>query len=62
MTIIIIINCPITWWERCKWLQGADINYADSTYWAAWQIGVDDIYITVEDEVATLYHLIWKQT
>ena len=58
----IIINCPVTWYERYKWLQGADRNYVDSTYWAAWQIGVDDIYITVEDEVATLYYLIWKQT
>ena len=57
-----MINCPITWWERCNWLQTRDENYVDTTYWAAWQIGLDDIFISVEDEVATLYYLTWQQT
>ena len=56
----ITISCPITWWERCKWLQERDKNYIDTTAWAAWQIGCDDIYISVEDEVATLYYLTWS--
>ena len=55
------ITCPITWWERCKWLQEHDTKYVDTTHWAAWQIGIDDIYISVDDEVATLYYLVWNK-
>jgi hypothetical protein len=57
----ITISDPITWWERCKWLQAHDKNYVDATCWAAWQIGMDDIYISVDSEVATLYYLTWPQ-
>jgi len=56
----VTITCPITWWERCKWLHEHDTNYIDTTYWSAWQIGLDYIYISVEDEVATLYYLTWQ--
>jgi hypothetical protein len=57
----VIITCPITWWHRCKWLQARDENYIDTTSWAAWSIGYDNIYYSVEDEVATLYYLTWQQ-
>jgi len=36
-----------------------DKNYIDKTEWAAWQIGFDDIYYLVDDEIATLYYLTW---
>ena len=55
----VTIRCPITWWERCKWLYEQDKNFVDMTNWSMVQIGQDYIYIGVEDEVATLYHLIW---
>ena len=59
--MIVTITDPITWWERCKWLQERDENYVDTTYWAAWSCGMDDIFISVEDEIATLYYLTWQQ-
>lgn len=58
----VTITCPITWWERCKWLHEHDPAYVDMTNWGLVQIGQANVYISVEDEVATLYYLTWQQT
>jgi hypothetical protein len=58
----ITINDPITWWERRNWLYARDQQCVDTTNWQAWQVGIDDIFISVDSEVATLYYLTWPQT
>ncbi len=59
---MIMINCPVTWYTRYEWLTARDSNYLDTTNWAMWQIGMGDIFISVDDEVATLYYLTWKNS
>lgn len=55
----VVINDPITWWERCEWLQKNSEYYYDDTEWAAWQIGQADIEIYVPEKTAVMYYLIW---
>ena len=55
----ITITCPITWWERSKWIMNNCENCVDNTNWALWQIGQVDIYYEVEDKDATWYYLKW---
>ena len=59
--IKITIKCPITWWDRCKWIIQNCKAYEDLTVWSAWQIGQDDIYYLVEDKDATIYYLKWNE-
>ena len=55
----VTISCPITWWERCKWIETNCKNYVDKTEWGMWQIGQDDIYYEVEEKDAIWYYLKW---
>ena len=55
----VTISCPITWWERCDWIQNNCKEWQDSTCWSAWQIGYDDIYYWVSERDAILYALRW---
>jgi hypothetical protein len=59
---MIMINCPVTWYTRYEWLRARDSHYLDTTNWPMWQIGMGDIFISVDDEVATLYYLTWKNS
>jgi hypothetical protein len=56
----ITISCPITWFERCSWIEKNCKNWVDRTNWGMWQISQDDIHFEVEDRDATWYHLIWS--
>lgn len=55
----ITISCPITWWERCKWIETNCKNYKDTTNWGMWQISQDDIYYLLEDKDAIMFALKW---
>lgn len=57
--ICITINCPITWWERCKWIEENCSEWQDHTCWAGWQIGYNDIVFYVPEKTATIYYLTW---
>jgi hypothetical protein len=54
------ISCPISWHEQCKWIEDHCKDYKDATEWAAWQIGIDDIYYYLRDKDATLFFLRWN--
>lgn len=56
----IVITDPITWWERCKWLEENSERYYDDTCWAGWQIGFNDIVMYVPPKTALLYYLTWS--
>jgi hypothetical protein len=56
----VTITCPITWHERCTWIEKNCKNYVDKTNWSLWQIGQDDIYFDVEDKDAVWYNLMWE--
>jgi hypothetical protein len=53
------ISCPITWSEQCKWIWDNCIEWKDTTNWAAWQIGLDDIYFYIPERDATMFFLKW---
>ena len=55
----VTITCPITWWERCKWIETNCNNHKDMTNWAMWQIGQDDIFYLLEDKDAMMFILRW---
>lgn len=55
----VTITCPITWYERCEWIEKHCKNYIDNTNWSMWQIAQDDIYFEVEEKDAIWYWLIW---
>lgn len=59
--MIIKITCPITWWERCQWLKHNSKEYTDHTNWWAWSIGLEDVYIDVDEQTATYYYLKWGE-
>lgn len=61
MRAIIEIECPITWFERCKWITNNCPGYVDKTEWAAWQIGYDIIRYEIDTEDAIVYKLTWKE-
>lgn len=54
------ISCPVTWHEQCKWIEENCIIYNDVTEWAAWQIGLDDIYYYLTEQDATIFYLMWS--
>lgn len=56
----IVINDPIMWWERCKWLETNCSSYYDDTCWAGWQIGHSDIIYYVPEKEALFYYLKWS--
>lgn len=58
--IRIRITCPRTWYKQCDWIQDNCKNWKDDTSWAAWQIGLDDIYFWLEDRDAVLFALRWS--
>lgn len=53
------INCPITWYDQCDWIRDNCKDWIDETCWAAWQIGIDDIYFNLQDEDAVWFMLRW---
>ena len=55
----ITISCPITWWQRCDWIEKNCQDWKCATEWAAWQIGYDDIYYWLRDEDAIMFALRW---
>ena len=55
----VTISCPITWYERCSWIEANCKNYKDITNWGMWQISQDDIYFLLEDKDAVWFTLIW---
>jgi hypothetical protein len=57
--IRVTITCPITWHERCTWIEKNCKNYVDRTNWSMWQISQDDIYFDLEDNDAVLFLLRW---
>lgn len=59
MTIQITITCPITWHARCTWLTDHCPGRVDNTNWGMWQVGLDNVYFAVDDDVALLYYLVW---
>lgn len=58
MTTVSII-CPVSWWEQTEWIRNNCSEYQDLTNWAAWQIGLDDIYFNLCDEDAIMFVLKW---
>lgn len=56
----IVITDPITWWERCKWVQEHSEQYYDDTCWGMWQIGQGDIIYYVSERDALGYYLTWS--
>lgn len=58
----IVITDPITWWERCKWIESHCSQWQDHTEWAAWQIGIADIVYSVPEKEALWYYLSWTHT
>jgi hypothetical protein len=60
MTTIVRITDPINWYQRFDWLQQNSTVFGDYTNWSAWQVGLDDIYVQVDDVSATMYYLGWK--
>jgi hypothetical protein len=60
MTTIVRITDPINWYQRFDWLQQNSTVFGDYTNWGAWQVGLDDIYVQVDDVSATMYYLGWK--
>jgi hypothetical protein len=54
------ISDPIIWWEQCKWIETHCKDYRDSTNWAAWQIGHEDIYYYLTEKDATMFFLRWN--
>jgi hypothetical protein len=56
----VTISCPITWYERCTWIEKNCKNWVDKTNWGMWQISQDDIHFEVEDKDATWYYLMWE--
>lgn len=57
--VTVTITCPTTWWERCDWIEKNCKNPQDTTSWAAWQIGQDDIRFIVSKRDAIMYYLHW---
>lgn len=57
---IIVINDPVRWFERLKWIFDHCKDYQDLTHWPAWQIGIEDIRISVQPADAVLYYLTWN--
>jgi hypothetical protein len=55
----VVITDPITWWERCRWLEAHSEQYYDDTEWAGWQIGITDIIYYVPERDAVMYYLNW---
>lgn len=55
----VVITDPITWWERCRWLEEHSEQYYDDTEWAGWQIGITDIIYYVPEKDAVMYYLNW---
>lgn len=55
----VTIKCPITWHERCTWIETNCKNYKDETNWSLWQIGQDDIYYWLQDKDAMMFALRW---
>ena len=54
------ISCPLTWMYQCDWIRNNCHDYKDDTNWAAWQIGLDDIYFYLPEQDATLFFLRWN--
>ena len=54
------ISDPITWHEQCTWIENNCKNYTDATVWAAWNIGIDDIYYYLTEKDATMFFLRWN--
>ena len=57
--VTVTISCPTTWHARVKWMEDNCPEMKDGTNWGMWQIGQDDIYLTVNSLNATMYYLIW---
>ena len=55
----ITITDPITWHKRVQWVLDNSNECTDATNWSAWQIGLEDIHILVDDHTAVIYYLIW---
>lgn len=56
----VCISDPVHWHERISWLKANSEEFSDSTNWAAWQVGMDDIYVEVDSFSAMMYYLRWK--
>ena len=56
----ITIKDPVNWWHQCDWIRIHCRDWVDETYWAAWNIGYEDIYFSLRDEDAVLFHLRWS--
>lgn len=54
------ISCPITWHEQTTWIKEHCEAWQDDTNWAAWQIGLDDIYFWIPERDATFFILRWR--
>lgn len=57
--IKIKITSPTKWHEQCMWIESNCKNWIDETEWAAWQVGISDIYFWLEEEDAILFRLVW---
>ena len=54
------ITDPIYWHDQCDWIMQNCTDYKDDTNWAAWQIGIDDIFFFIPDEDAVVFNLLFK--
>lgn len=54
--VLIKINDRVDWQTKIEWAKKLS-SYDDATDWAAWSIGLDDIYFYLNEEDATIYLL-----
>ena len=55
--VVVTISSPIDWYKQMDWLQDQCPDCEDLTNWSMWQIGLDNIYILVDIEVAVMFKL-----
>ena len=55
--VVVTINDPINWHKQVVWLIEQCPHCKDLTNWGMWQIGQDDIYVSVDKEVAVMFKL-----